>query len=407
MNGSSKAGRGAALLTTTLLLPLFMAILGLAVDLGYCFYIRREMQGAADAAAIGGANAVRLGDQAGVVAAGKNDAAANGFADGVNHVAVTINNPPSTGSYTKDSTAVEAVISESVPTFFMRVLGVNSLTISTRAVAHLGSGTGCIFALDPTADDAIVVSSSAVVDSQCGVFDNSDSPNALVVNGGGCLTASSILVTGYDSTDSCVSPQPVTDSPPVADPLAYIQPPTFGGCDYTDFQVSGTATLSPGVYCGGITIQPNDDITFAPGTYILLGGGLNISGAGSTVQGTGVTFYNTQNSAYSFGPIVISGGASGTLSAPTDGPFAGILFFQDRTVNSTAQNTLANGTGGGFTGALYFPNSPLVYSGSSEINASYTIVVADTIAINGISSFQNDYSQLAAGSPVSKAVLVE
>ncbi len=158
MNRSSKACRGSVLLTTVLLLPLFLGILGLAVDLGYCFYVRRQMYRAADAAAIGGTDELRLGDQAGVVAAGKNDAAANGFTDGANGVVVTINSPPSTASYTKDSTAVEAVISQSVPTFFMRVVGVNSVTIGARAVAHLGSGTGCIFALDPITPSPIMPS---------------------------------------------------------------------------------------------------------------------------------------------------------------------------------------------------------------------------------------------------------
>jgi hypothetical protein len=100
----------------------------------------------------------------------------------------------------------------------------------------------------------------------------------------------------------------------------------------------------------------------SPGTYILKGGApgengsLNVSGG--TLKGTGVTLYNTGTSpSYAdYKPIDMQNNASITLTAPTSGVLAGILFFQDRSIPTTAHNvTQGNVLYGTLTGALYFP----------------------------------------------------
>jgi len=98
-----------------------------------------------------------------------------------------------------------------------------------------------------------------------------------------------------------------------------------------------TTSLGPGVYCGGISASSGANVTFTPGTYVLNGGGLNVS-AGSTLNGTSVTFYNTGDNK-TFGRISISGGTMGSLTAPRSGPMEGMLFFQDRTITAKATNT--------------------------------------------------------------------
>ena len=103
-------------------------------------------------------------------------------------------------------------------------------------------------------------------------------------------------------------------------------------CNGNTINANGTSgTLNPGVYCGGITVSGNGvSATFSSGTYILLGGGLQIKG-GANATGSGVMFYNTYNSTYSYSPIVVSA-SSTTLSAPTSGTYEGVLFFQDRNI---------------------------------------------------------------------------
>src|SRR5207253_1962125 len=102
-----------------------VAFVGLAFDVGYLQWARRRAQTAADAAAVAAAWAVVQGDP--VTPSGQNGSADNGFKDSTNGVTVTINKPPSGGSYASDTTAVEAIVSQDAPSYFMRILGFNSL----------------------------------------------------------------------------------------------------------------------------------------------------------------------------------------------------------------------------------------------------------------------------------------
>src|SRR5216117_2516868 len=107
--------RGFVLPTAVGMMFVLVAFVGLAFDVGYLQWSRRRAQTAADAAALAAAWAVVEGDP--VTTSGQNGSADNGFTNSTNGVTVTINKPPSSGSYTSDATAVEAVISQDAPSF--------------------------------------------------------------------------------------------------------------------------------------------------------------------------------------------------------------------------------------------------------------------------------------------------
>src|ERR1051326_7234058 len=146
--GKSKRA-GYILATGSVLSVLLFAFMGLAVDTGYFQWMKRRIQSAADAAAVGAIRELQAksGNQ---VTAGKADSSLNGFTDGTNNVTVTINVPPTSGTYAGNNNAAEAIVSQQVSTYFMGVLGLNTVTIKARAVGALGSGTGCVYALPPT-----------------------------------------------------------------------------------------------------------------------------------------------------------------------------------------------------------------------------------------------------------------
>lgn len=406
MDGDRPAGRitlsrrGFVLVTMIVSLVALLAFLGLAIDVGYEEYVKTRMQTAADAAALGGAQELRASGSANLATAAKGDSAANGFTDGVNSVSVTVNNPPVSGYSTSDPTAVEVILSQRVPTFFMELLGFASGTVQARAVARLGSGTNCLYTLDPSAPSAFSASGGATVAFSCGVIVDSSSSTAMSVSGGARITANSVSVAGKASISggATVSPSPVQGVTAQSDPLSYLTEPTAGGCNFTNTSVSGgaTATLGPGVYCKGISISGGSKVTFTAGTYVLKGG-LSVSG-GSSISGNGVTFFNTSASGYSYQPISISGGASINLSAPTSGSLAGILFFQDPSVGSAAQSSISGGADAIMNGAFYFPTTGLAYSGGTS--GQYTIIVARTVSFSGGSRLNSDYSSLPGGSPV-------
>jgi hypothetical protein len=386
-----------------------MGMIGVVADVGYLQHQRNMMQTAADSAAMAGAEELNYGD---LVAAGKADAATNGYTDGQGSVSVTINNPPSTGPNTASSGYVEAIVSKPEPTYFLRVLGLGSITVSARAVADNGNGPNCIYAMDPTASGAMSANGNASIQSTCGLLIDSSSASALTAGGNSSISAPSIEVVGGYSGGGNYTPTPKTGSIAATDPLAHVQAPSVGACGYNSFSLSGNTGNSssyyqmyPGVYCGGITLHGNSYLNFNPGTYVLAGGGLSIHG-NATMTGIGVTFYNTTGPG-GYGPIAMTGNTTATFSAPTSGPLTGILFFQDRSIpTGDAGSTITGNTGSTFDGAIYFPTTTVSFNGNSS-SSGYTFVVADEISVSGNSTLGSNYSSLNGGSPIKGTVLVE
>ena len=402
--------RGQIVPLTGLALLALLALVAVAADTGYFFDYRRRMQTGADNAAMAGAAQLRRGASDGQIqTAALSGAASDGFSNGANDTQVTINHPPNSGYYAGNPRFVEAIISQPRPTLFMGILGVQRANVSTLAIAGSQPGTNCIYALDPTAASAFNVNGGATVTASCGIVDDSNSSSAMNSSGGSStVTATSIAVAG-NVTGCCYFPTPQTGVPPEPDPFAQRAAPTFSsGCDYTNFKVNSGSpeTLTPGVYCNGITVNAGSVVTFSPGLYVLNGGGLSVNG-NAVLHGTGVTFYNTGSESYAYKPVAFSGGAVGTLSAPTSGPMEAMLFFQDRAIASKQTNTISGGSTLSLAGALYFPTTPLNFSGNSSGNAAYTIIVASTITFTGASRLNADYGSLQNGDPIMKVALGE
>jgi Putative Flp pilus-assembly TadE/G-like len=417
----TKSDEGQALVVVALGLVVLMLTAGLGVDVGYLRYEKQQMQKAADAGALAAADALIYNGQ--VTAAAQSDTAANGFRDGTDGTTVTVNHPPKSGPFIGNKYYVEVIVAQAQPAFFMRVGGFNSVPVSARAVGSAaGSAPGCIYALDPAVNGSFQVAGGAQISSQCGIKVNSSSPSAFDVSGGGCITnATFIGIVGGVGNDACSTPAQgspgfVTGMTPFSDPLAGLVPPLGAGivpsCDHAHTNVninSGHHELDANTYCGGIRIGGSSPtVTLGPGTYILYGGGLQIS-TDATVTGTGVTFYNTGtasgNTAYQ--PISVNGGSGLELSAPTSDPYEGILFFEDRNPargTSGTTNNFTSQTGSNVTGAFYFKSTGLSYTGGTAQTA-YTIIVADTVKFVGSSTTNDNYG--LDGSPIKTATLAE
>ncbi len=382
-------------------MTVLLAFLGLAIDSGYLQLLKTRMQTAADAAALGGAQQIRMTGPADAPAAARADAALNGFTDGIHGVTVAVSTPPATGYYTTDASGVEVTIAQSVNPFFMELVGSGPATVRARAVARLASSPSCVYTLDPAAPGSFSASGGATVQLSCGIQVNSTSGTAMTVSGGAVVSAANVTVAGNYSVSGggVISPAPATGVAAAGDPLGYIAAPAVGSCSQTGLSISGgTRTLDQGVYCGGISVSGGAYVTFNPGTYVLEGGGLQVSG-GASITGTGITFYNTAGAGYTYGAIGFSGGTTVDLAAPATGPLAGILFFEDRGIVGGAASTFSGGTAMKLQGALYFPTTALTYSGGSSGDPPYTLIVAKTVTFTGGTVVNDDYSSLPAGSP--------
>jgi hypothetical protein len=425
MKRTSEAGQ--ALVMVALILIVLLSVLGLAIDMGYFRYVKRQLQTASDAAAIAGALAIpSCGGTPGcsnLVDAAKKASAENGFADGTAGVSVAVHNPPTSAGdpHDGDSKYVEVLVSQPEPTHFANMFGVNSATLGARGEARASAGN-CIYSL--TNLDLLV---ALPLNSRCGIVVES---NLNCV--GGSITAPRIGIgsSGGLSLGCFTNPNPVhIASPTPADPLAYLPKPTVpcgsttsspytgspGPLDLT--AASGTPViLNPGNYCGGITIEAGATATLTGSTtdpYVLTStsgsnGGLRVNAG--TLTGNNVTFYNNSNSGPQGGINFLGGNVN--LTAPTSGPYQGILFFQD--ANDTAGATFVGSiaSSSSLTGAYYFPSADLSFGVNFDlgINSAYTILVANNISFTVAVGFtiKNDYSSLTNGSPIKdSAALVE
>jgi putative Flp pilus-assembly TadE/G-like protein len=396
---------GQVFVLTAMALIVLVGFASMALDVGFLWNLRRKAQAAADAAASAGMWGLTHGN---AISSALHGAAQNGFTNGVNNVTVKINNPPASGPYAGDPYSVEAIITQTVPTFFMAALGYSSVPVTARAVAHRDPGPTCIYVLNPSAAGALSVSgTNATIQAQCGIQINSNASNALNLGGGACISATNIGIVGNWSGSCSPNPTPITGDIAATDPLANVAAPQVGACTYKSIvkvAAGSTVTLSPGVYCGGINIAGSASVTFNPGTYILNGGGFSTA-SGANLQGTGVTFYNTGTSK-TYVPISMSGGTNANLSAPTSGPLEGILFFEDRSINVKKTETVAGGPTSTFDGALYFANDALAFSGGSS-TSGYLYIVANTVSVSGNASLNANYSSLTDGPLIKTTGLVE
>jgi len=424
----SEAGQALAL--TAGLLVVLMGFAGLAIDMGVMRYEKRLQQTAADAAAIAGASNLGFGG----ITSGAQDAASQvGFTDNgggqvsncvgaaVGTICVQVNNPPNSGPHQGDSTGncppapscyVEVLVAEVHPTYFMKILSINSETITARAVAaNLGGapGDGCLYTLAPPSapNSGIDLNRRATLNaSTCGIVDNGN------FNDRGTVLADTFAVSGDPGGRrgrvTCITPSPCPtyNTPATSDPLGYLTPPPVQAPSFGTVMTMPTQTLQPGTYTS-ITISSGSNVTFAPGIYYINGAGLSFQGS-ATVQGTGVTLYFTNGASIN---TIGAGQASNIqLTAPTTGPYVGILMYQDPADTSTFAPTIGAQNGSFFDGALYFPADQVTFVGNGAGAAfNVGIVVADSVVLssNPTVNVQGSAAMPAGVTLIKNATLVE
>ena len=440
--GSHHEQRGQIVVIAALLAPVILGMAGIAIDLGFAMHERAKAANAADAAALAGADVLLNG---GEIDQARSAALTYALKNGYDSTKTTAYIPPTSGPHQGDSTYVEVRIATTNPTFFMRVLHIDSTAVGVRAVAgYLTTPKNyALVVLDKTACSAYNQSSSSLTINGGGVMINS-SCNPSATQSGGSFVGATYLDYYYtggwqlgNNATTSVPPSPVTAQLP--DPLAFLprpipctstttytpagctvlQSPDSGGTQANPGQTHITAsnsslTLHPGVYWGGITISGTGgtgNVTFLPGTYIFAGGGTNSGGfvysGSATVTGTGVTFFNTDDpsatsaSKQPCGPYSLTGNGVLNFTAPTSGTWKDMLFWQSDTCTETFKYS-----GGSWTtaGVIYLPKAQLSITGGGNLGAMQ--IVVDTLSYSGSNPLSIDYTNYVQITPP-KVMLVE
>ena len=111
--------RGVVAVLTALGATVLLGFVGLGIDVGTWKLMQSRLQEVVDQASRAGTAALMSGGNPN--AAAKTIAASYGLVDGQSGVSVTVNWPPTQGTYSGDGMAVEVIIQEPAPQFFSKL----------------------------------------------------------------------------------------------------------------------------------------------------------------------------------------------------------------------------------------------------------------------------------------------
>jgi Flp pilus assembly protein TadG len=369
--------RGNAAIMFALALPVVIGAAGLAVDYAIMANQRTKMQSVADAAALSAARELRLAPN------GTNNVAATAQSYAQSALAQTIPglNPVIGASVIDNNTAVEVTITASYRPVLFRVISQDVANLSVTAVARSAGYPICALALDDSAPGTIHLEANALLTAaDCGVYSDSNSTQGLRAVQNAVLTAGMICSAGGKvGSKANFTPAPLTDCPVIPDPLASRAPPPVAGCKVMGQVIDGeTVTLMPGTYCDGLKITGAANVTLSPGIYVIKDGPLVVDN-GSTLQAKNAGIYLTGTNT----TLLFATDTTISLTAPIDGPLAGILLFEDRAAPRLRQQKILSDNAPVLLGTIYLPQGRLIIDAHKPIaqQSAYTIIVARRIEL--------------------------
>lgn len=452
--------RGQVLVLFALMLTGLLLMATVLFDGAQAVLQRRQLQNAADAAALAGAN--RLQGPSGTGCAGS-DAVSVAAAVAANQAGgdaqVSVSCP---AAY--DDDAVRVTISATSPSFFGGLVGMTGISVDAGSTAIYGGAPGAKFSvveLNPYNSTwasgrkgcpSVLFSGGPTISFGGSMHVNSACPaasgGALGTNGNAAtLTFASgsriSIVGGYSPGTLTINPTPLTGQPVLADPLRNLPAVPVSSLPVRSTSrlvISGTTeVLSPGVYTGGIQVKSTATALLQPGIYVLNGGGLDIGAQASIISvaggvttsssatwasdcpasSCGVLIYSRNASA---GSDSISIGGQGSallrpyrpeadLNATTRvDDYRNLLLWQDASpvpTSSAGQPDLTL-TGGGtmnLSGTIYTPSAKVVMKGGSggtggdDVTLTVQFISWD-LAIQGSSNFTFIYNSNSFARPV-------
>lgn len=383
--------RGSVAILFSLVAPVMAFAGGAAIDYTRMVNSRANLQSIADGGALAGAQALRLANaNASTVA----QAVASYVASrtGANETPITVN-----ASLTAGNTIVSVEASRTTPAIVNNIVGLMNMQVSVRAQARAVGNTQpiCMIGLDTSKSKTLEVDVAKVQAPGCQIVSDSVATDGVAISGGAQMQYGRLCSAGGAQADgtSSFAPSPQTDCPAVSDPLASLAAPVVGACDYNNMKItSGSQSLTPGVYCGGIEVGSSTNVSLMPGTYVIKDGMLSVK-AGATLSGNGVTLFLTGNGS----TVETKADSIISLSAPGSGPYAGVLMFEDRTAPLYQTHKFESRNAPNMLGTIYLSRGDLQVgvkggggNGGVAVGATsaWTIVVARTISVTDNQTLQ-------------------
>jgi hypothetical protein len=389
-----------------------IAITALIVDAGSVYGLRRAVQNAADNASLTAALALCQGSDP--VAAGIDSAEDNGFNNDGTTNTVAVSNPPLTGPHSSgddEDQYVEVLIINTYKPNLIQVLSSQSIETRARAVARCNPAgvADAQIILDGDDECSLRISGNGSYNVNGGGMHIDSLDNyAVCASGNAHLTADTeISIVGqYRRTGNAViSPSPTTGQTVYGDPLEDLEPPNnpypTGSCTAVSVSGNNTRTINPGKYCN-VTVSSNATLTMTPGDYYVQS--IDVSGNAVLNMGAGIYFVDGGNFTVSGnadldaehvmiyvedGDFDISGNGSLDITAPTSGPWQGMMLYMDQ-ANSSTISISGNGHVG-TTGTIYGHSSSFEVSGNGSNTVLNAQVIVNTMTISGNGTINQNF----------------
>jgi hypothetical protein len=381
--------RGNALIIAGAALPLLVGSAGLATDTIHWTLWKRELQRAADSAAIAGVyTRISTNSTDTVAAAVNHDLTLNQHTGAIDDVAISllatypkVTFPANNGDLQKQ-VHVELAVQKSLPFSSMFMSAAPEIHANATAASVPGSDEFCVVSLETNAKyTGIIVTGNAGITMDCSFMSNSPSANSAYSKGSAEVYAKSVAAVGgiqesknwhVDSYDPY--------SPAVTDPFANVTPaPSDMKCagkwktqgktttwendvlsETTDFSNAKDSNGNKANCWASMSVSSNTSLTLPDGTYYINGGDAFIQGNLSCSSCTLVLTNKSTSPTATIGQFKVNASSNINLTAPdanSGSYYKGIAIYQDRrAVDSQSNVNKINGNSNSkITGALYFP----------------------------------------------------
>lgn len=411
-----------------------IALLGIAIDVGYLYRQKRMVQTAADAAAIAAAGQYATGFNTGYQSVASTAALQQPglISSGANKATVL-----ATLGTVASKQMMTVSVTQPTSTYFMRWENLNLVSVSATASALFTApaNSGCIQAQEATPVSATGfplyqgAGSGGIMSGNSG-----GSPDIVAI---GCKICSNTNITGFSNgpgikgdgvesaatvsgnvttTGTAIQSNGAACTDPFAATIAAPAPSTYSSCQafpWASNPNGGQAgVLSPNpngpAYCN-FTTTKLASLTLSSGLYIFaqsfnLGGGVSVTGTGVTIYFAPGTDLNGGSGGSQYG---FDNGTSMNITAPTSGPYAGIAIWDGTTTpNAPDTFTLNGGSSTQINGAIYAPNTNLVIGNGSSGFVLNSCVLVGTLSVGGSGNLTVNSTTPCGGSGGGGAVSV-
>ncbi len=401
LNRKDRQERGQAILLMALALIGMLGFAAVALDGGNIYSEQRRAQSAADNAVLAAAYQYMRGITVSstISNAAIDNALANDYDNNSTSNWVKFYRPPIVGVYAGNSSYMQVVITERVPTALAHLVyqGPFQLTVYATGYAKKGGPPvdgNAVVSLAPHGCQTFFDNGNATISvtGGGGLFANSDGKDAdgndvctgstrvMDAGGGGHINSDAPISVVADASDAYggdISPAPQSGAEPIpSDPLSDLNKPKCNTAPGESTDLTSGSPASPGTY-RKIDIG-NNNVTLSPGLYCIMYDGNNAVNLGSSgvLSGTGVTIYVDRGEVSLQGgtvklkaPSAIYNPECATLmqwDAPDDSVchYVGIVFFMGR--DNTRGLTLSGNANYEVIGTVYGPSSRVTLAGNGD-----------------------------------------